>query len=221
MGKKRNRRKHQMVIQKVRKPNVIQPSTHIKSMIAHSIEILKLKISKSETRKLIALLSRSKDNFTPYVLNLKDLTELIDMRIEEHTTACSKLLKLHLGPQSKLYSIPEKFSLSSSDLKSGYVILSNVADTADHILILEDIESRDILEDLKEGQLLEFDALHPDPRLTYAKSLLANETVIGSILAQKASSLESYRIEEIIRLNKFQCVSATCMDRKKPLLNNL
>jgi len=221
MGKKRNRVKKNHRVYNTPRPrkhgSPIESTSNdqYKGVIQHSIEVLKLKIEQSMIRRLIAMMSRNRDTMLHFISDYKDHIIFIDNKISEHTKASCAKMKLFMGESSKKYDIPDNFHMTSTDLKSGFVVLEDKTEDKKLIaVIMSDINPDFPHDDIKLGSIIPYTEEGSIEVLNNTISLLKSEDVLSVILSQKASVIEDNRNEDLKLARKWMCVSATCPDRK-------
>lgn len=226
MGKNRKRvnKKNQRVYNTPRprkhgSPIESTSNDQYKGVIQHSIEVLKLKIEQSMLRRLIAMMARNRDIMMHFINDYKDHLTFIDNKISEHTKASCAKMKLFMGESSSKYDIPDNFHMTSTDLKSGFVVLEEKQKDPEVTplmvaVIMADINPDFPHDDIKLGSIIPYTEEGSIEVLNNTISLLRSEDVLSVILSQKASVIEDNRNEDLKLARKWMCVSATCPDRK-------
>ena len=193
------------------------------SAIKHSIEVVKLRLIQDDLRNLIVLSARSSDNMDHFIEIYKDHTIWLDNKVDEHLEICSIKMKLFLGKNADNYNLsvldkqeyePDKFHISSADLKNGYVAIENkeTEELFAVILVNAPVEFPNDL--ISIGTIIPYD----EKKLGEFKleSLLKNKDLINTILSRKTSILEGLKATGMA--NNWTCVSVSCINRK-PKIN--
>jgi len=217
-GRKRKKKKPQIVYshQRERKqskgptPEGDQMPKHIRGLVEHSEEVIKLKIESNHTRNKIAMLARNRDTMDHFISDEKEHIIWFANKIDEHIKACIVFMERILGDAAQEYQLPEDFCLGSADLKNGYVTIENKKEK-EMTVILSDTPAEFPNDLVTIGTIIPYDEkVLNDLKV---ESLLKNKDVISTILLRKASILEDSKTGI-----PWHCSSVSCLVRK-PKIN--